>query len=157
VVDGAGTTILRRLVRPSSRIPSEVTEIHGIDDATVADAPAWPEVFAEFARLLPRYASLVVYNASFDRRIINQVNHWHGLPPWRWIGIARCGSLPPMLAAAIRWSEPSAVVGVPIGSTHRALDDTRICRRLVHAMAASAHDRARLLEFLTHRGRRLPE
>jgi DNA polymerase-3 subunit epsilon len=157
VVDGAGTTILHRLVRPSSRIPSEVTEIHGIDDAMVADAPAWPAVFAEFARLLPRYTSIVVYNAPFDRRIINQVNQRHGLPPLEldW----HCAMRQFAAYAGRRHTLERAArsLGVPIGPTHRALDDTRICRGLVNAMAASAHEQARLPEFLTRRGRRLPE
>lgn len=157
VVDGAGRTVLNRLVRPTNRIPSDVAEIHGIDDAMVADAPSWPAVFAEFSRLLQRYASIVVYNASFDRRIINQVNQRHGFPPLEieW----HCAMQQFAAYAGRRHTLERAArsLGVPMSRAHRALGDTQVCRGLVHAMATSGHERTRLAEILARRGRRSPE
>jgi DNA polymerase-3 subunit epsilon len=157
VVDGAGRTVLHRLVRPSSRSPSEVTEIHGIDDAMVADAPAWPAVFAEFARLLPRYAAIVVYNVSFDRRIINQVNQRHGLPPLEMDWHCAMQQFAAYAGRRHTLERAARSLGVPMSRAHRALADTQVCRGLVHAMAASAHEPTRLPEFLARRGRRPPE
>ncbi|CCF82977.1 3'-5' exonuclease [Nitrolancea hollandica] len=157
VINGAGVTVLDRLVRPSSRIPPEVTAIHGIDDDMVAGAPAWPVVFAEFAHLLQRYASIVVYNAPFDRRIINQVNQRYGLPPveidWH------CAMQQFAVYAGRRHSLARAArsVGVPLAPTHRALADTQVCRDLVHAMAASRPCDEPLPEFRPRRRRWLPD
>lgn len=157
VVNGLGVTVLDRLVRPSSRIPLEVTAIHGIDDAMVADAPTWPVVMAEFTRLLQQYASIVVYNAPFDRRIIKQVNELHGLPPLEleW----HCAMQQYAVYSGRRHTLERAArsAGVPIASTHRALADTRVCRDLVHAMATSRHGLAPLPESRSRRRLRLPE
>jgi DNA polymerase-3 subunit epsilon len=156
-INGVGVTGLDRLVRPSSRLPPEVTAIHGINDDMVAGAPTWPVVFAEFARLLQRYASIVVYNAPFDRRIINQVNQRHGLPPveidWH------CAMQQFAVYAGRRHSLARAArsVGVPLAPTHRALADTQVCRDLVHAMAASPHCDEPLPEFRPRRRRWLPD
>lgn len=157
VVNGAGVTVLDRLVRPSRRIPLEVTAIHKIDDEMVANAPTWPVVFAEFARLLQRYTAIVVYNASFDRRIISQVNERHGLPPLEvdW----HCAMQQFAVYAGRRHTLERAArsVGVPIALTHRALADTQVCRGLVHAMAASRHGDTMLSESHPRRRRWLRE
>ncbi len=157
VINGVGVTVLDRLVRPSSRIPPEVTAIHGIDDDMVAGAPTWPVVFAEFAQLLQWYASIVVYNAPFDRRIINQVNQRHGLPPveidWH------CAMQQFAVYAGRRHSLARAArsIGVPLAPTHRALADTQVCRDLVHAMAASRPCDEPLPAFRPRRRRWLPD
>jgi len=67
-----GRSILDRfhsLVHPEMPIPAQVTEVHGIDDRMVADAPAAEEVlpaFLEWTRGLP----LVAHNAGFDAAIL---------------------------------------------------------------------------------------
>lgn len=156
VINGAGVTVLDRLVRPSRRIPPEVTAIHGINDDMVAGAPTWPVIFAEFARLLQQYASIVVYNAPFDRRIINQVNQRHGLPllEMEW----HCAMQQFAVYAGRRHSLARAArsVGVPLAPNHRALADTQVCRDLVHAMAASQPCDQPLPEFRPRRRRWLP-
>ncbi len=157
VVNGSGVTVLDRLVRPSTRIPTEVTAIHGIDNAMVADAPTWPVVFAEFAHLLQRYASIVVYNAPFDRRIINQVNERHGLPPLEVDWHCAMQQFAVYTGRRHTLARAARSVGVPLAPTHRALADTQVCRDLVHAMAASRHSHAPLPEFRSRRRRGMPE
>lgn len=53
------------LVRPAGPIPSEATAVHGIDDASVADAPSFSEVAGELVGLLDG-AVFVAHNAGFD-------------------------------------------------------------------------------------------
>ncbi len=53
------------LVRPAGPIPSEATAVHGIDDASVADAPSFAEVAGELVGLLEG-AVFVAHNAGFD-------------------------------------------------------------------------------------------
>ena len=45
IIDRLGEILLHRLIKPTISIPVEVTEIHGISDAMVADAPTFPEVY----------------------------------------------------------------------------------------------------------------
>src|SRR4051794_37874012 len=49
-VDAA--TTLRRLVRPPAPIPAAASRIHGIDDAKVANAPAFAEIWPAFSELI---------------------------------------------------------------------------------------------------------
>ena len=53
------------LVRPAGPIPAEATTVHGIDDASVADAPSFAEVAGELVGLLEG-AVFVAHNAGFD-------------------------------------------------------------------------------------------
>lgn len=80
VVDGAGYTLLDTLVRPEGIIPYEVIRIHGINDTMVAGAPRWPEVYPALLDLL-RERTIIVYNAEFDFRLVNQMNRRSGFPP----------------------------------------------------------------------------
>jgi len=53
------------LVRPAGPIPAEAIAVHGIDDASVADAPSFAEVAGELVGLLEG-AVFVAHNAGFD-------------------------------------------------------------------------------------------
>lgn len=71
VIDTAGAVLLDTLIRPTRPIPPDATGIHGITDAMVADAPT----FAELAPLLYSLIAgrrLVIYNASYDMRLLRQ-------------------------------------------------------------------------------------
>src|SRR5205814_1881064 len=52
IVDARGAVLLDTFVRPDSRIPPEVTRIHGIVDAMVAGAPRWPALYPQLFALL---------------------------------------------------------------------------------------------------------
>lgn len=60
------------LVNPGLNIPPELTEIHGITDAMVADAPPFGEVWPAFEAGLFRTGDEIAaaYNAPFDRKMI---------------------------------------------------------------------------------------
>ncbi len=45
IINHCGEMLRATLIKPSISIPAEVTEIHGISDAMVADAPTFPEVY----------------------------------------------------------------------------------------------------------------
>jgi DNA polymerase-3 subunit epsilon len=45
IINHLGETRLDTLIKPSIPIPAEVTELHGISDAMVADAPTFPEAY----------------------------------------------------------------------------------------------------------------
>jgi DNA polymerase III subunit epsilon len=79
VIDNAGTTLLDTLVRPDGIIPHEVVRIHGIDDEMVAGAPRWPEVYPALLEVLYE-RTVIVYNADFDFRLVNQMNRRSGYP-----------------------------------------------------------------------------
>jgi len=70
IVNNLGEPLLDTLVKPSIPIPAEVTEIHGITDEIVADAPNFPEVYPRIAEVLEN-KRILIYNAQFDIKILN--------------------------------------------------------------------------------------
>lgn len=67
----SGQVLLDTLVRPLDPIPAGATAIHGITGAMVASAPRFSGVYEELSRLLTGQL-VVVYNAAYDRRILQQ-------------------------------------------------------------------------------------
>ncbi len=146
VVDGTGNTLLDTLIRPDGIIPYEVIRIHGIDDRMVAGAPRWPEVYPDLLEIL-RERTIIVYNADFDFRLVNQMNRrcgfqgrsdrwhcamkhyasfateWHvrhGNYRWHKLGVALA-----------RFGHPDI--------EHRARSDALACRLVVSGMAEAGH------------------
>jgi DNA polymerase-3 subunit epsilon len=71
VVHGRVVAKLNRLVNPGQRIPSFIQQLTGIDDAMVADAPAFGTVLPELLALLDG-AVLVAHNVRFDHGFLKQ-------------------------------------------------------------------------------------
>lgn len=66
IVDDAGSVLMDTLVRPIERKHwPEAQEIHGIEPADVAGAPALAEVLPHLANIV-RGKRVVIYNAAFD-------------------------------------------------------------------------------------------
>ncbi len=65
--DGAVESMWSQLVNPGCRIPREVSQIHGIDDAAVRGAPSIAQVLPIFIKgAVQRALPLVAHNAVFD-------------------------------------------------------------------------------------------
>lgn len=144
VLDAGGNVLLDTLVRPQTRIPPDAEAIHGISNAMVADAPAWPVVFREVTQIISG-RSVIVYNAEFDFRMVSQMNSRHGLPgdlrPWecamrRYSGFAGIWNAKYGNYRFHKLDDAVARFGHP-GGGHRALTDARACRLVVEGMAGA--------------------
>ncbi len=146
VIDHDGSTLFESLVRPSRPIPPDLTEIHGIDNQMVDRAPAFPVVWASLRGLLIA-RKIAVYNAEFDLRMMRQSFETYKLP-WK----ERLITLDIMvLYAAYRgeWDatrrayrffkleEAGRSLKIPLPNSHRAADDARLTRALLHAIAGA--------------------
>lgn len=78
VIDDAGHVLLDTLVKPALPIPPDATEIHGITDADVAAAPGWETVWPQVCELV-RNRLVIIYNADYDLRLINQSGLMHAV------------------------------------------------------------------------------
>jgi DNA polymerase III subunit epsilon len=58
------------LINPQQPIASELTAIHGISDADVADAPVFVDVVGDLTAFVSD-AHCVIHNANFDTRMLN--------------------------------------------------------------------------------------
>jgi DNA polymerase III subunit epsilon len=139
IVNSKGEPIVDTLICPTISIPQEVSDIHGLFDADVADAPTFPEIYTNVLSAIAR-KEVVIYNADFDTRILTGMCRLHGLktpflpfvPPVRvscamkayamWVGewSDRRGSY--------RWQKLD-------GGNHRALGDCLATLQLIQKMA----------------------
>ncbi len=149
VLESDGTVLYESLVKPLSPIPLEATRIHGIGDAHVANAPTWPLVWATLRPLVVQ-RPLAIYNAAFDLRMMRQSMQRYQLT-WREnitaIDImqlfAEYRGEWDSLRRAYRWvklEEAGRYFNIPLNNTHRASDDTRLARAVLHALAGLPYE-----------------
>ena len=92
VIDQTGRTLISTLIKPAIAIPKEATDIHGITDRDVVNAPT----FAEIHPMLFRWTldeNLCAYSLDFDLRMLRQSCDLAALPRL----------LPVAAACAMRW------------------------------------------------------
>nr|WP_244977220.1 3'-5' exonuclease [Deinococcus humi] len=78
VVTLDGTPLVDTLVRATVPIEPGAHRIHGLTDADLRDAPAWPEVM-ELLKPVLQGRLCLAYNAEFDRRACATSNAAHGM------------------------------------------------------------------------------
>jgi DNA polymerase III subunit epsilon len=140
IVNSLGEALLDTLVKPTIPIPAEVTGIHGITDAMVVDAPAFPDVYSRIAEVL-KNKRIVIYNAEFDIKILNYCCHIHNLPILKLQKRSEC-----LMEWASQWGgdwsnyyEDYKYFPLPDGN-HRALGDCIAAFELIKRIAADSID-----------------
>lgn len=149
VIAPDGEVIIDELVRPSRPIPASATQVHGISDKDVEDAPTTCDLEPELEEVLLDNPCCI-YNADFDCRLLRQsatsdwlldwpddpsrvscvmelMARWHGdwsdhYQSYTWISQKR---------AALK-------LGIDVDAIddlHRARADAELCRRILHALA----------------------
>jgi DNA polymerase-3 subunit epsilon len=135
VINGVGEVVYQMLVRPENPIPTAASDIHGITDEMVANAPTPGPVLASFHVIVSEHVALAAYNYQYDSEVIFQAgvghpqvgarptpsqkacvmkiwSYWHGdYDPQR---------------ASYRWvklTEAAAEAGLDTSGAHRAIDD----------------------------------
>lgn len=76
LINGNGKVLLDTLVKPTKEVPQEAIDIHGITNELLSTEKSWPEVQLDFENAIQGKA-LVIYNADYDMRIINQTYQAH--------------------------------------------------------------------------------
>ncbi len=116
------------LINPDRPIPARATEIHGITDTMVRDAP----LFSDLMNNLDTFFSdsiLGAYNINFDIRFLQQEYSRAGgsfRSPGREIDVFKFVQLvyPGMSSYAL--GNVASSLSIPVGATHRALADARM-------------------------------
>lgn len=129
------------LINPGTPVPEDSARVHGISDALLESAPAFPSVYPDFCGFI-RGCVLVAHNAPFDVRFLLAETRRHRLER---PGVRVLDSL----ALARRWYAgqesyrlPRLVesLGLPEGGFHRALADAH------HVMHLFTHGSRRLAD-----------
>jgi len=79
IIDCAGAVLLDTYVKPRQAIPRDASAIHGITDVMVDSAPTFDQLAAQLRELLSGM-TVVIYNADFDVRMLEQSAVARGIP-----------------------------------------------------------------------------
>jgi len=116
-----------RLVNPGVAIPPRSTAIHGITDPMVADAPAFPEVYAALEEILAGTV-VVGHQIAFDLAMLRAECARHGCawsePPWLDTLLLSTALLPELNTASL--DAVASELGVSIHGRHTALGDSLV-------------------------------
>jgi DNA polymerase-3 subunit epsilon len=150
VIDIHGGVLLDSLCRHCllGKIPADASRVHGITDEMLATAPAFPEVWDKLRPILYHASRVIVYNAEYDARLLDQTRQAWGLPEVEPL-VFDCAMLP--YAAFVgewndyhgnyRWQRlttAAARFGAETNGAHRALDDARMALEVIRGMAKAA-------------------
>jgi DNA polymerase III subunit epsilon len=145
IIDSQDNVLLDTLVKPVNRIPYDVIRIHGITNERVVDAPSWAEVTAQVEALL-RGRDVVVYNATFDRKMLHTSAEAAKLPKVDWKTFSRWWCAMETFAelqGTYNYGRPkmhklanaARYYNIPVVDTHTAIGDARLTLALVRAIA----------------------
>lgn len=77
-----GDVIFNSLIKPSVPIHINALNTHNITMDMLKDSPSWPEIMKDFEKSARLFNTILVYNKSFDVRLIYQTyNAYNLIPP----------------------------------------------------------------------------
>lgn len=134
------------LVSPGVPIPEFITDLTGISDDLVADAPPLRLVLPAFTRFAEG-AILVAHNAPFDVGFLRTASTacdrpWPEFPVVDTLALARA-LLPPGTVPNMRLGTLARFFEAPADPTHRALADARATAHVLRAFIGRMHESGR--------------
>lgn len=144
LADAAGHVHFETKMKPTIPIEPDASAIHGIDEAALTSAPAWPEV-AHRVKELVAGRIVVIFNAEFDSRMVYQTCTAFGESTDWWKAVeTRCAMYlaakafgPTNRYGTISLSTATSIAGVTwTGAAHSATADTLATVDLVNSIAS---------------------
>ena len=139
IKNGEVTGEFQTYVNPEMKIPAKITELTGITDDTVKDAPSQAEAVRAFLDFAANRV-LCAHNASFDLGFIAEVCEKHGMEfsPVCFDTLELARALMPNLYNH-KLPTVAEACGLPSFSHHRALDDTRTTALIMAQLLEKLH------------------
>jgi DNA polymerase III subunit epsilon len=145
IIDFDGAILLDSLVKPTVKIPYEASNIHGISNDMVTNAPKWDELWPKINKIF-QDRIIGIYNAEFDIRLMQQTQKKYGV----WSQSYREHFCIMLLFADYfgdwddyhqnnKWKKLGFAgnhFNINIKNTHRALDDAKLSRLVAISMRA---------------------
>lgn len=144
IIDNNGTTHYHSLFKPQCPIHPRAASVHGITHFDLADAPPFSEEWAHIAKILAG-RTVLIYNAQFDTRLLNQTARLHGQRDLLHSSHTRCvmldyaklrNEINPKTKKA-RWFKLEQALrdeGILMRQTHRVIGDCLMTLALVKKM-----------------------
>jgi len=111
------------LVKPRRPIPHETTQLTGIDDSLVAEAPPVESALSQLVTLIGK-RPMVAHNAAFDRGFLEAAGAGVTRLPGAWMDSLALARIALPRLRSHRLCDLVAAFGLDGGSAHRAADDT---------------------------------
>lgn len=147
LINARGEVLLDTLVKPTQPIPADATRIHGITNDDVAAAPDFRQLRPALVKLLTG-RDVVVYNATYDRKMLHKSAEAAGLPHEDYKAYSRWWCAMEAFAEvygdwnsyrqSYRWKklvEAAAYYKLPVQDAHSALGDCRMTLQVVRHIA----------------------
>lgn len=134
--------LINTLIKPKHSIPEEVIKIHGISNDMVADAPDYSSIHP-YLETLFKEKKVIIYNASFDLRMLQQSALKYNLIPLNFHSVicamkwyAEYYGQWNDLRGSFKWQSlcnaaKQQNLDIHDLTAHRALDDCKITQRLI--------------------------
>ena len=129
---GAITATVYRLIRPRPNFYSYWnTDIHGLDIDDTAEAPTFPEVWAEISQLIDGLP-LVAHNSAFDESCLRAAYSIYGMEYPEYIFYCTCRASRKLHPGLPNHKLPTvaAYVGYDFKNHHHALADAEACAHI---------------------------
>lgn len=136
IIDGEFNVIFNTLVKPSCKIPKEVTAINNIADKDVEHEKTFDEIYPRLKAIL-RDRLVIIYNSKFDTRMLNQTIDLYDLKRIKFK--SECAML--LFSKFIdvkKWqklSEATEHMNIKFINQHQALSDCEATLKLIKAIA----------------------
>lgn len=154
VRDGKVVDQYSALVKPRGPIPHDASATHGIYDRDVADAPSIAQVWPAFRSFCGEDVIVAHNGHHFDfpilKRTAKELSGSFDLCLFDTLPLAR-----DLFPTSRRLGDLARQLGIPTGTSHRALDDTVALANLLPALEERKLSRARktaLVDMLGHLG-----
>jgi DNA polymerase III subunit epsilon len=134
ILSGQGEVIFDRLVKPIRPIPWETTRIHHITDRMVSHSPNFPQIYTPLQQVLSG-KTVIIYNASFDLRMLRQSCELHYLRPFNIAGYACAMQKYAAFAGQLNANGRGYRLQRLQGGDHSALGDCAATLKLIQHMA----------------------
>lgn len=139
IVNHLGESLLNTLIKPSIPIPPETSEINGISDEIVANAPNFSEIYPQIVEVLEA-KRVLIYNANFSIKVLAYCRRLHGLEGLKLSKRSEC-----IMEWYAQWKGVWSdyrkdYKSHPLDGGHRALDDCLAALDKIKLIAADSEE-----------------
>lgn len=130
--------VFRTLIQPGRPLPEKITELTGITDAMLTDAPEEPEAIKAWLDFMGEDTVLLGHNISFDHSFLVQAIRRCGFPEPQFLGIDTL-KLSRVLCPELPNKKLETMVehfGLTNERAHRAFEDARVTVEVYQCLKA---------------------